>query len=79
MGYELLAIAGIVIGGAAIGGGAGTVVGTVFGVLVINIVNNALTLFHMNAFYQQSTQGLIIILAIMLDAGRRTLKNRIRN
>jgi len=78
-GYELLAIAGIVIGGAAIGGGSGTVVGTVFGLIVITIVNNALTLLGMNAFYQSATQGLIIILATMLDAGRRTLKSRIKN
>ena len=78
-GYELLAIAGIVIGGASIGGGAGTVIGTVFGMLVISIVNNAMTLLSMNAFYQAATQGVIIILATMLDAGRRTLKNRIKS
>lgn len=78
-GYDLLSIAGIVIGGAAIGGGSGTVVGTIFGMLVINVLNNAMTLLGLNAYYTSATQGLIIILAVMLDAGRHSLKNRIKS
>ena len=77
-GYELLAIAGVVIGGASIMGGSGTAIGTVFGMLVICLVTNAMTLVSLNAFYQPIVQGLIIILAMMLDTGRRSLKTRIR-
>ena len=77
-GYELLAIAGVVIGGASIMGGSGTAIGTVFGMLVICLVTNAMTLIGLNAFLQPIVQGIIIILAMMLDTGRRSLKNRIR-
>ena len=77
-GYDLLSIAGIVIGGAAIGGGSGTVLGTVFGMLVISILNDAMTLLGLNAFYQSATQGLVIVLATMLDVGRRSLRKRIK-
>jgi len=77
-GYELLAIAGVVIGGASIAGGSGTAIGTLFGMLAICLVTNAMTLIGLNAFYQPITQGIIIILAIMLDAGRQSLKNRLR-
>jgi ribose transport system permease protein len=76
-GYELMAIAGIVIGGASITGGSGTAVGSVFGMLVMMILNNAMTLVSLNAFYQSITQGLILILAMMMDVGRRALRDRI--
>ena len=78
-GYDLLAIAGIVIGGATVGGGTGTVIGTIFGMLVISVLNNAMTLLGLNAYYTSATQGLIIVLAVMLDTGRHRLKDRLKS
>ena len=75
-GYELMVIAGIVIGGASIMGGSGTTIGTVFGMLVICLVNNAMTLVSMNPYFQPIVQGIIIILAMILDINRQSLKNR---
>lgn len=78
-GYELMAIAGVVIGGGSFKGGKGTVLGAVFGMMVIRLMNNAFTLLNLNAYWQQVAQGLIIIFAMLLDLFRMKLRNRIKN
>ena len=66
--FDLLdAIAAVVIGGAALTGGAGTVVGTASGVLLIVTIRNGLTLLGINPFIQQTTVGATIIIAAVLD------------
>ena len=61
------AIAAVVIGGAALTGGAGTILGTAAGVLLIVTIRNGLTLLGVNPFIQQTTVGAIIIVAAILD------------
>ncbi|PSJ45362.1 sugar ABC transporter permease [Zobellella endophytica] len=68
--YELDAIAAVVIGGTSLAGGVGTVVGTLFGALIIGVLNNGLDLMGVSSFYQQVVKGAIIVLAVMLDRSR---------
>src|SRR5512143_4023603 len=60
-GFELDAIAACVIGGAILGGGGGTVVGTLGGVLTLGLIDNLLNLFNVQSYYQQIFKGLIIL------------------
>jgi ribose/xylose/arabinose/galactoside ABC-type transport system permease subunit len=65
--FDLLdAIAAVVIGGASLAGGAGTILGTASGVLLIVTIRNGLTLLGINPFLQQTTVGAIIIIAAVL-------------
>ena len=66
-GYELDAIAAIVIGGTNLVGGEGTIVGTVIGVLIIGVLSNGLNLMDVSAFYQTIVKGLVILLAVLID------------
>jgi ribose/xylose/arabinose/galactoside ABC-type transport system permease subunit len=65
VGYELDAIAAVVIGGGVLGGGGGTVVGMVGGVLALTVIDNALNLFNVQSYYQQVVKGLIILVAVL--------------
>jgi ribose transport system permease protein len=64
-GFELDAIAACVIGGAILGGGGGTVLGTLGGVLTLGLINNLLNLFNVQSYYQQIFKGLIILIAVL--------------
>ena len=66
-GYELDAIAAIVIGGTNLVGGEGTIIGTIIGVLIIGVLNNGLNLMDVSAFYQTIVKGLVILLAVLID------------
>jgi ribose transport system permease protein len=70
-GYELDTIAAVVIGGASLSGGVGSVTGTVFGVLIIGVLRNGLNLLGVSPFVQQIVIGVVIALAVMLDVLRR--------
>jgi ribose transport system permease protein len=70
-GYELDTIAAVVIGGASLSGGVGSVSGTVFGVLIIGVLRNGLNLLGVSPFIQQIVIGVVIALAVMLDVLRR--------
>ena len=70
-GYELNAIAAVVIGGTSLFGGEGTIVGTIIGALLMAVIRNGLTLMHVTAFYQQIVIGVVIILAVLIDRLRR--------
>ncbi|ADQ13651.1 ABC transporter permease [Halanaerobium hydrogeniformans] len=69
-GYELDAIAAAVIGGASLMGGKGTILGTLYGAMVIGIIRNGLNLLGVSSFLQQVVIGVIIILAVFLDKMR---------
>lgn len=69
-GYELDAIAGVVIGGTSLSGGIGTIQGTLIGALIIGVLNNGMDLLHVPAYYQQVMKGLIIVGAVLLDKVR---------
>lgn len=70
--YELDAIAAVVIGGTSLSGGVGSVVGTLFGALIIGVINNGLDLLGVESYYQQVIKGAIIVAAVMLDPSRRS-------
>jgi ribose transport system permease protein len=66
-GYELDAIAAVVLGGASLSGGKGTAFGTLFGALIMGIINNGLNLLNVSPFYQQAVKGSIILAAVLLE------------
>ncbi|KXI26906.1 ribose ABC transporter permease [Paraglaciecola hydrolytica] len=67
LGYELDAIAAVVIGGTSLSGGRGTIMGTVLGCLIIGVLNNGLFLLNVSPFWQQVIKGLIILIAVAID------------
>lgn len=69
-GLELDAIAAVIIGGASLFGGRGSVFGTLFGALILTVLQNGLNLVGVNSFVIQILSGVIIILAVMLDRFR---------
>jgi putative xylitol transport system permease protein len=66
-GYELTAIAAVVIGGTSLFGGVGTIRGTVLGVLLLAVVGNGLDLLNVSSYYQETIQGLILVIAVLLN------------
>lgn len=74
-GLELDAIAAVIIGGASLFGGRGSVFGTLFGALILAVLQNGLNLLGVNSFVIQILSGVIIILAVLLDR----LRNRTRS
>lgn len=70
-GYELTAIGAVIIGGASLLGGEGTVLGTVLGATLLGLITNGLILLGVSAYWQQVFSGAIIILAVALDTWRR--------
>ena len=71
LGLELEAITIAVIGGTSLFGGEGTVLGTIGGAMVLAIIANVLNLAGVSPFSQQVVKGAIIILAVLLEAGRK--------
>lgn len=71
-GYEMDAIASVVIGGASLTGGRGTISGTLIGTLLIGVLSNGMDLMSIDSYHQQVIKGIIIILAVLLDS----LKNK---
>ncbi len=67
-GYELTVIAACVIGGVSIGGGIGTVPGTLLGALFIGVIVNALPVMQVSPFWQMLVSGAVILLAVTLNA-----------
>ena len=65
VGYELDAIAAVVIGGGILGGGGGTAIGVLGGVLALAAVDNVLNLFNVESYYQQFLKGMIILVAVL--------------
>jgi ribose transport system permease protein len=76
-GYELNAIAAVVVGGATLSGGRGTIVGTAVGVLIIALLENLLNLMNVNPWMQSMVTGLIVVLVVALNrqGGRRDDRN----
>ena len=70
-GYELIAIAAAAVGGTSLAGGRGTVIGTVLGALLLCVLQNVLSLRQVNAFWFQIITGVMIVAAVLLDAGLR--------
>jgi len=67
-GYELTVIAACVIGGVSIGGGVGTVAGTLLGALFIGVIVNALPVMQVSPFWQMAISGAVILAAVIINA-----------
>ncbi|MDR1178745.1 MAG: ABC transporter permease [Spirochaetaceae bacterium] len=66
-GYELTAIAATTIGGTSHSGGIGTIVGAFIGTMVLQVLRNGFTLLGVNAYWQKVAEGLIIVVAVIID------------
>jgi rhamnose transport system permease protein len=66
-GYELLVVAAVVVGGVAIFGGSGTVVGAALGALLLNTINQALVASRVSAFWNEAIAGALLLAAIAFD------------
>lgn len=77
-GYELNAIAAVIIGGTSLAGGRGSMIGTLLGAAVIGVLGNGLILIGASDFVRQIITGAVIILAVILDAvqGRLAVRRR---
>lgn len=70
-GYEMDAIAAVVIGGASLAGGAGKASGTLVGALLLAVIRNGLNILNVNSFWQQVVIGCVIAIAVGIDVLRR--------
>ena len=70
VGFELNAIAAVVIGGTSMSGGKGSMIGTFLGACIMGVLNNGLLLIGLGDFARQIVTGLVIILAVVLDTYR---------
>jgi ribose transport system permease protein len=71
IGYELDAIAAVVIGGTSLLGGSGSVIGTLIGALIMSVLRNGLNLLGVSSYLQQVAIGVVIIAAVLIDMALR--------
>ncbi|HEX4510767.1 MAG TPA: ABC transporter permease [Burkholderiaceae bacterium] len=74
LGYELDTIAAVVIGGASLSGGVGSIWGTLMGIFTIGVLRNGLNLVGTSPFVQQIVIGGVIVLAVMVDSNKRKVR-----
>lgn len=67
LGYELDAIAAVVIGGTSLNGGEGKIFGTLVGALLIGVLRNGLNLMNVSSYIQQIVIGAVIVAAVLID------------
>jgi len=70
-GFELDAITAVVIGGASLSGGSGSVLGSVMGMLIIGVMTNGLDLLNVSSYYQKVIKGVIILVAVLSDRAKK--------
>jgi ribose transport system permease protein len=70
-GFELQVIGAVLLGGASLAGGQGTLLGTLLAVLLLGALNNGIVLLGINSSWQLAVNGLVILVAVLLDARRR--------
>jgi ribose transport system permease protein len=76
-GFELSVIAGVILGGTSLGGGEGTLVGTLIGVLILRIINNGIIILRWNQDLQIVISGVVIIIAVFIDNKRKIMRSKI--
>jgi rhamnose transport system permease protein len=79
-GLELKAIAGVVVGGVAISGGRGTLLGAALGLVLLACISPALTNLHLEAYWERAIQGAVILVAVIVDGSAEFRRSsQIRN
>jgi len=76
LGIELTVVTAIVLGGASLSGGRGSITGTLVGLLIIGVMNNGLVLMNVNSFWQDVARGVLLILAVSFDQLRERINAR---
>nr|WP_321464109.1 ABC transporter permease [uncultured Cohaesibacter sp.] len=71
VGFELDAIAAVVVGGASLNGGRGTVFNTLMGAMILSIISNLMNLMDIPGYHQQVVKGIIIVLAVLLESAKQ--------
>lgn len=69
-GYELNAIAAVAMGGTSMSGGRGGIIQTTLGLMIIGVINNALSLLGVSSYWQTITMGVIILVAVIIDRNK---------
>jgi ribose transport system permease protein len=72
-GYELVVVTAIVLGGASLSGGRGTILGTFIGLMIIQVLSTGLTLLNVQSFWQSVATGVLLITAVSFDRLRERL------
>jgi ribose transport system permease protein len=67
LGLELSVVTAVILGGASLAGGRGTILGTILGLLIIGVLNNGLILLNVDPFFQEVAQGTLLIAAVSFD------------
>jgi len=70
-GYELLVITAVLLGGASLNGGAGKILGTMLGAIIIGVLSNGMTLLGIDSYYQMIAHGILLLTAVELDRIRQ--------
>lgn len=68
-GLEMDVLSGVILGGASLSGGVGTVIGAFIGTLIIGVINNGLNLLNVSSYWQQIVKGIIIVAAVLIKKG----------
>jgi ribose transport system permease protein len=76
-GFELSVIAGVILGGTSLGGGEGTLIGTLIGILILRVINNGIIILRWNQDLQIVISGIVIILAVYIDNRRKIARSKI--
>jgi len=74
VGFEMQVIAACVIGGVSVNGGAGSILGTLFGSIFMAMITNGMTMIRISAYWQQLIMGIILVLACSLDQIRQRVR-----
>ena len=75
-GFELDVMTAVILGGANINGGEGTVIGTVIGALIVGVLNNGMNMLGIQSFYQYVVKGAVLLLALTIDILMRSRMNK---
>lgn len=68
VGYEFSSMTMVILGGTSLNGGVGSLTGTIVGALIVGFMSNILNFFNVNVYFQQVVQGIVILVAVLLDA-----------
>ncbi len=76
-GYELDAIASVILGGTSLAGGQGAILTTVIGAMILGVLDNILVLMNVNPFASDIVKGAVILLAVLVDSKFKALSTKI--